>query len=273
MISNSGSDERGKYSGGAAGDQTGKEWQIINWYSRPWKCILRHPDPKVREAIASNAEKAAKNNNIGYDQGQRTTYYTQLKAAGWDPSKIKVKCEGDCSAGVIANTIAAGYQTGDKKLQALSPSGYTGNMRKTFKAAGFSVLTASKYLTSDQYLLRGDILLNDGVHTATNLTNGSKSGSASGGSSSSGSMSSSAASSTLNKIPKKNGTITGCGALNVRSWAGVENPTCSFSPLKAGTVVGICDTMKGKNKEGKMVDWYYIKVDGKYGFAVASFIK
>lgn len=44
MISNCGHDERGKYSGGKAGDQTGTEWQVINWYNRPWKCVLRHPD-------------------------------------------------------------------------------------------------------------------------------------------------------------------------------------------------------------------------------------
>ena len=49
---------------------------------------------------------------------------------------------------------------------------YTGNMRAGFRAAGFQVLTASKYLTSDKYLRRGDILLNDAHHTAINLTNG-----------------------------------------------------------------------------------------------------
>ena len=41
MISNCGHDERGKYSRGKAGDQTGTEWQVINWYNRPWKCVLR----------------------------------------------------------------------------------------------------------------------------------------------------------------------------------------------------------------------------------------
>ena len=40
--------------------------------------------------------------------------------------------------------------------------------------AGFEILTDSKYLTSDVYLLAGDILLNDVYHTAINLTNGSK---------------------------------------------------------------------------------------------------
>lgn len=34
MISNCGHDERGKYSGGKAGDQKGDEWAVIPWYSR-----------------------------------------------------------------------------------------------------------------------------------------------------------------------------------------------------------------------------------------------
>ena len=51
---------------------------------------------------------------------------------------------------------------------------YTGNLRAALKAAGFEVLTESKYLTSDAYLFAGDILLNDNAHVATNLTTGSK---------------------------------------------------------------------------------------------------
>lgn len=42
-------------------------------------------------------------------------------------------------------------------------------MRKAFKAAGFLVLTESKYLNGPDYLLEGDVLLNDGAHTATNV--------------------------------------------------------------------------------------------------------
>lgn len=173
MISNSGHDENGKYSGGKAGDQTGGEWSVIAWYNRPWKCVLRYPDAKVRAKIAELARKAAQNDKIGYDQSERGTYWTQLKAAGYDPSKIAVACEADCSAGVIANVKAVGYILGISALKNLSAT-YTGNMRSGFKSAGFEVLTDSKYLTSDAYLLEGDILLNDSCHTATNLTNGSK---------------------------------------------------------------------------------------------------
>lgn len=176
MISNSGHDERGKYSGGKAGDQTGGEWAIIPWYNRPWNCVIRFPDANVRERIASNAEKAANNNNIGYDQGERWTYWDNLKKVNYDPAAIKTPCESDCSAGVLSNVKAAGYQLNNAALKNVNQNGYTGNMKDILKAAGATILTASKYLTSDKYLLRGDILLYEGHHTATNLTNGSLSG-------------------------------------------------------------------------------------------------
>ena len=172
MISNSGKDEKGKYNGGVAGDQGG-EWNIINWYNRPWNCILRHPDEKVRKKLAELARKSALNNMIGYDQYQRNTFWTQLQMVNYDPAKIKTACEADCSAGVIAIVKAVGYLFGLSALQNVNAT-YTGNMRAGFKAAGFEVLTASKYLGSDAYLLPGDILLNDAAHTAINLDKGSK---------------------------------------------------------------------------------------------------
>lgn len=175
MISNSGHDERGKYSGGKAGDQTGTEWAIINWYNRPWKCVLRHPNAAVREKIAELSEKAAKNDNIGYDQSERTTYWNELKKAGYDPEKIKTPCEADCSAGVMANVKAVGYLLQIEALKNVTITS-TYYMRNMLVNAGFDVLTGTKYLTSGNELLRGDILLNDGAHTAVNLTNGSKAG-------------------------------------------------------------------------------------------------
>lgn len=177
-ISNSGGDERGKAYGGQAGDQTGNEWTIRTWYNRPWSCVLRYPDIKVGKKLAELGEKAAKNDKIGYDQWQRDTYWNQLQKVGYDPAKITVACEADCSAGVIANTKAAGYLLGIDKLKTIGAT-YTGNMRSCYKAAGFQVLTDSKYLSSPDYLLPGDILLNDQHHTATNLTQGAKVSSAS----------------------------------------------------------------------------------------------
>lgn len=173
-ISNCGHDEKCKYSGGAAGDQTGREYQIRSWYNRPWKCVLRHPDAKIGQMLATIAKNAANNNFVGYDQSQRGTYYTELKYTNWKPENIKKKCEADCSSSTAANVIATGHRLRNKKLQKVNPNCTTSNLRATLKAAGFAVLTDSKYLTSDKYLLPGDILLNDGHHVAINLTKGSK---------------------------------------------------------------------------------------------------
>ena len=172
-ISNSGHDENNAYRGGQAGDQTGTEWQMRSWYNRPWTVVLRYPDQKVALKIAQLGIDAALNDKIGYDQGQNRTYLNQLKAVGWEPSRITVPCEADCSAGVCANVTAVGYLLGIPALQTHTGT-YTGNMKNALVKAGFKALTDSKYLTSGDYLLPGDILLNENHHTATNVTIGSK---------------------------------------------------------------------------------------------------
>ena len=171
-ISNSGKDENGAYTGGKAGDQSGHEWELKAWYNRPWTVVLRFLDQAVAETIARLGIGAALNNLIGYDQNQRNTYWTQLKAAGYDPSKINVACEEDCTAGVSANVKAAGFIHGIKALQDVSICS-SRNMRSVFTKAGFVALTDSKYLTSTKYLLPGDILLYENHHAATNITVGS----------------------------------------------------------------------------------------------------
>ena len=172
MISNCGHDERNKYSGGKAGDQTGQEWAVINWYNRPWNVVLRHPIDTVGKKIATYAEAAAKNNNIGYDQNQRYTFWNALKNANYDPAKINTLCEADCSAGVAAIIKAVGYTFGMKSLKDVSIYAYTGNLKNVLVNAGFTPLYDEKYLTSDNYLLPGDILLYEGHHTAINLGTG-----------------------------------------------------------------------------------------------------
>lgn len=172
-ISNSGSDENGAYRGGQAGDQTGTEWRMRSWYNRPWSCVLRYPDQKVGLKLAQLGIDAALNDKIGYNQSQNRTYLKQLKTVGWEPSRITVACEADCSAGVCANITAAGYLLGIDELKNHTGT-YTGNMRSALKKAGFQVLTDSKYLTGGDYLLPGDILLYDSHHTATNVTIGKK---------------------------------------------------------------------------------------------------
>lgn len=174
MISNCGHDERNKYSGGAAGDQTGGEYAVIPWYNRPWDVVLRAPTKEIGKTIAHIARAAANNKNIGYDQSQRKTYYEQLKKAGWDPAKIKTKCEADCSSSTAANVIAAGHILHDKTLEKVSPDCWTGNLKSSLVNAGFKALTSRMYTASPDYLQEGDILLNEQHHVAINLTKGAK---------------------------------------------------------------------------------------------------
>lgn len=173
MISNCSKDENAKYHGGKAGDQTGQEWRLQEWYSRPWNCVLRHPNPEVRQLIATLAIEAANNDKIGYDQYQRLTFWEKLKQANYRPINIDEKCEADCSSGVAAIVKAAGHLTGNENLATISERMYTGNQRQILKQAGFNVLKAAKYLNSDEYLMVGDILLNDDHHTVINVTDGS----------------------------------------------------------------------------------------------------
>lgn len=175
MISNCGHDEHGGYHGGTAGDQTRTEYQVRSWFNRPWNYVLRPATAAIGSKLADIARAAAENNNIGYDQDQRLTYYNALKAANWNPANITTRCETDCSASTVANIIATGHQLGITSLQNLSPSLYSGNIRSALVYAGFKQLTASKYLTSSQYLLPGDVLLYENHHVAINLTSGKQS--------------------------------------------------------------------------------------------------
>lgn len=171
-ISNSGKDEHSSTKGGAAGDQTGHEWEVRKWYSHPWNVILRYPDITVATLIAHLSYDAAMNDNIGYDQSQRTTYWTALKEANYFPQDITKKCEADCTSGVAANIKAVGCLMNNSKLASISPSLNSRTMRNALVAAGFKALTSSSYISTPNNLLPGDILLYESHHVATNISYG-----------------------------------------------------------------------------------------------------
>lgn len=171
-ISHASLNENGRVSGGVAGDQTGKEVCIRNWYSKPWSVLLR-PNSAYADKIATAAEQGANNNNIGYDQNRRNTLNTQARNVGYVLKNIQLKCDCDCSSFATVCAQCAGinpaYSSGN------APT--TTTMRARFVETGkFTALTESKYLTSDAYLKRGDILVKPGSHTVIVLDNGSKAG-------------------------------------------------------------------------------------------------
>lgn len=173
-MSNCGHDENGRYRGGKAGDQTGTEWYIRPWYSYPWNYIIRWKDRTLGNLFADLSVEAANNNLVGYDQNQRGTFWTHLKASNYRPSKITIACETDCSAGTIALIKAVGYLKGIPELQKCNAT-YTGDMMNYFRSANgqkyFTILTG-KYLTNSSYAMRGDINLNTAHHVNVTVDNG-----------------------------------------------------------------------------------------------------
>lgn len=150
-------DENGNASGGALGDNNGKEVMISDWYNKPWIAVFRAKDSAVAEKIAKTMDAACNNNNIGYDQSNRTSLYQLAKANGWKVASVG-KCETDCSALVSVCVNAAGIT--------VSKDMYTGNEKTVLNGTGkFTCYTSSDYCTKSDKLKRGDILLANG-HTA-----------------------------------------------------------------------------------------------------------
>lgn len=163
-------DENGRATGGAAGDQTGREICIRSWYDKGWKVLLRAKDPAVRRKIAASCIAACNNENLGYDQSGRNTGLQEAKKVGWDFSKITKKAEFDCSSLAAACVQAAGVNVWDGGN---APT--TRTLEKVLTATGaFEALRDSKYLTGTGYLLEGDILLKPGSHVVMVLDDGKK---------------------------------------------------------------------------------------------------
>ena len=255
-------DERGKATGGAAGDQTGREVTTGNFYQHSLGWVALVPkDDKVAEKIAYAMQAACDNSKIGYVQGQRNTLYTAASKVGFDPKKVTVKVDTDCSALVRVCLAYAGIKVKDFT---------TANEASVIMATGkFTKFTNVK----EAELKRGTILVTKKKgHTEVVLSNGSKVKT----STSTTNQTSSGSSKGINKTVKKYGTVTGCMALNVRTWAGKYDekgksiPLVGFTTaLKAGTKVGICDTVKAADGS----PWYYIQYKGHYGFVSAKYVK
>ena len=75
---------------------------------------------------------------------------------------------------------------------------------------------------------------------------------------------------TLSKTGKWNGKVT-AGSLNVRTWAGVNNPRIkSYPMLPYNTEVTVCDTVYAEDGS----KWYYVRIAGEfYGFVHSAYVK
>lgn len=161
-------DENGKAKNGTAGDQTGREVCIRNWYlnNKGW-VVLRCNDAEKRERIAKAMEKACNNPRIGYDQNQRNTLFNNVKSYGFDPSKTTKNVETDCSALV---RVCVAYAYGEDITGGFNTTTEPATLVKTGQ---FTKYTADEYCKSSNRLLRGDILCTPVKgHTVVVLDNG-----------------------------------------------------------------------------------------------------
>lgn len=166
MVGSARIDERGKLSGGQAGDQTTKEVAYQNWYlhKKGWT-LIRAKDSNVANKIGDAMKAACDNNNIGYDQSNRNGLYKNVFNLGFNPAKCSVKTEVDCSALVRVCVLYAGITVGD-----FNTAAEVNALKSTGK---FDIINDSKYTTSSKYLKKGDILVTKTKgHTVVVLNDG-----------------------------------------------------------------------------------------------------
>ena len=138
---------------GQPGDQTGREVMISD-NTGGWMSVIRACDPGQRIYIAAYAAQIANNEKIGYSQNTRLTLYDAWVQSGkGDFTKIKKKCNCDCSSMVACCVIASGT--------VISKDMWTGNELNTLVGSGYFVELGY----AEKQLKRGDILLKKG-HTA-----------------------------------------------------------------------------------------------------------
>ena len=167
IIAHATQDENGKFFNGAAGDQTKGE-VCFKEYNRKyhWGYVIRAKDKNTAEKIASAMEKAVYNNHIGYDMGQRLSLYNLAVKVGFNLEKVTKNCETDCSAAVAVALRYAGFS--DSTVRGTNGNLFvTATMVNKLRATGkFDIFKSKEYTQSPNKLLRGDILVLEGEHTA-----------------------------------------------------------------------------------------------------------
>ena len=168
LIGHASCTETGKAKGGLAGDQTGKEVCIRNWYNKEWDAVLRPTVQAIAENSARICEQICACELVGYDQnGRNTLWEAYLRTRKIVPIE-KVEC--DCSS---LQTYCAILGGANVEYGSNAPT--TSTMIAKFTANGsYEVLTDEKYTKSSDYLKRGDILVKKGHHTVMVLSDGAR---------------------------------------------------------------------------------------------------
>ena len=229
-------DEHRHSSGGQAGDQTKIEVSMHSYYKHPkgWY-VLRAKDTNVANKIAKAMKDACNNQHIGYDQSQRNTLYNEAKKKEnkFDVSKVKKDVETDCSALVRVCVNYAGIALGNITTKI--------ERSKLLNTGKFRDVTEKVNLNNGKGLEVGDILVTKTPgHTVAVVG-------------------------VYNDTEQYKAKVNVNTTLNVRTLPTVDSKVTSFSPLKNGTIIGVCD----KDDYG----WLHISYKGKHGFVYGKYVK
>lgn len=157
-------DEHGNAIGGQAGDQTGFEVYIRDWWDKGWNRMIRCKSSLDGTKAVQIAKKLANSNLIGYDQGDRNTLYRALKKYNFDVDRYIAsgeKTECDCSSFLYA-VYCCLYRS--LRSDANAPTTRTWPDFAKKHSDIFTVFTASKFLRSDTNLRAGDLVDKTGSH-------------------------------------------------------------------------------------------------------------
>lgn len=235
LLAHARTNEIGQISGGKAGDQTGSEVCVQPYFDDAWEYILRPFDYEMANKIAADAGILAGNDNIGYDQPDRYSMYTQAKLNNWNFASISKPCHTDCSQMAATLAIANGVE--------VSPFLYSGNIVEGFVNSGkFEKLPFNK-----NDLHRGDILVTvTKRHVAIVMESDNKEPS-------------------FCHTPYAVGEAYGKEIVTVYAMPdGSAKALKAWPALAAGNLFDICDEYE---------DWFYIRIAGKhFGWLQKSFV-
>ena len=174
-------DEYGNTRGGQPGDQrisVGKkgETNISDRYKRSggWDELIRCKDESIANKAAEYIIKVTNSHLVGYNQGNRNTFYKALKKYNWNIDSYIAsgeKTETDCSAYVYAiycsliPSLRGSFEEGRVSGRNNSPacqSSWTAYNR--YGNGLFERYTNSDFVNSDAYLKVGDLLSSGGVN-------------------------------------------------------------------------------------------------------------
>lgn len=149
--------EKGTLSGGKAGDQTGREVGMGDWYDGGWLTMYRAKDPAVRLKIAQAMIDTCNNSCIGYniDNPARFGAWDNAEAKNHDIKGISKKGDTTCSQAVSMCLRAAGISK--EYAPRFCDMAVLTKVMKDDKA--FTRYTSKTYTATSKNLQAGDILL------------------------------------------------------------------------------------------------------------------